>query len=87
MTAEELVASRWDALTPETRRKLVLTDRSMRDPRWAALVETFATSPFAALSPLQRDAVATFLAAPGVLPTEREILSHYRKAGRRGRRS
>ena len=61
MTRQEL-QQRWDQLTPESRRKAILKDRSMRDPRWKALVDQMSSSDYGQLTEIQRAAVEDFLA-------------------------
>ncbi len=55
--------AKWDALTVAERTKLIKKDKSMRSPRWAALVISIASKRASELSPVQRGALADFFKA------------------------
>ncbi len=54
--------ARWDAMNEAERTAVLHRDRSMKKPRWAALVYAMATQPFRGLSGLQQDAVRSLIA-------------------------
>jgi hypothetical protein len=82
----EVAGARWDALSVDTRIRILRSDSSMKAPQWAGLVARMAASTWGQLSPVQRDAAAHLLAVTTALPTESEILGYYKRAARRGRR-
>ncbi len=58
---ERTDAERWDAMTPAERDRLIRRDRSMRDPRWAALRARWAAASWAEMTPAQRAGAADLL--------------------------
>jgi hypothetical protein len=58
------IAKKWNALTPDQRREYVLRDKSMRDPRWALLVNSLVYNPYNQLTELQKESVPVFLNLP-----------------------
>lgn len=61
VTKTKSIATRWDALTVEQRRKAIREDKAFRSHEWAGLVERLATSKFNDLTQIQKEAVPTFL--------------------------